>query len=60
MWAGAGLAATNWTIILLVLVAMGIAYHYRNVAEEAMLLERLGQKYADYRLHTRKLVPFVY
>jgi protein-S-isoprenylcysteine O-methyltransferase Ste14 len=60
MWAGAGLAAANWAAILLVLAVLGLVYYHRIEAEEAMLLERLGKEYADYRLHTWKLVPFLY
>jgi protein-S-isoprenylcysteine O-methyltransferase Ste14 len=60
MWTGAGLAATNWIAILIVLITMCIAYHYRIQAEEAMLLDHLGQQYADYKAHTWKLLPFVY
>jgi protein-S-isoprenylcysteine O-methyltransferase Ste14 len=60
MWAGAGLAAANWIVILIVLVTMSIAYHYRIQAEETMLLDRLGQQYADYKARTWKLLPFVY
>jgi protein-S-isoprenylcysteine O-methyltransferase Ste14 len=60
MWVGAGLATTNWIVSLLALGAMAIVYHYRIQAEEAMLLDRLGQSYANYQAHTWKLMPFVY
>ena len=60
MWVGAGLAAVNWIVTLLVLVILCLAYYYRIQAEEVMLLERLGQPYADYQSHTWKLLPFVY
>jgi protein-S-isoprenylcysteine O-methyltransferase Ste14 len=60
MWAGAGLAAGNWIMLLLILVCMSLAYHYRIRTEEAMLLQNLGQPYADYRLHTWRLLPYIY
>jgi len=44
MWAGAGFATSNRIVILIVLVTMCIAYHYRIQAEEAMLLDRLDQQ----------------
>jgi protein-S-isoprenylcysteine O-methyltransferase len=60
MWSGAGLAAGNWIVLLLVLLCMGLAYHYRIRTEEAMLLENLGEAYARYRAHTWRLLPFIY
>jgi protein-S-isoprenylcysteine O-methyltransferase Ste14 len=60
MLTGAGLATSNWIIVLLVLVTTSLAYHYRIQTEEAMLLEHLGQQYADYKAHTWKLLPLVY
>ncbi|MGD0752280.1 MAG: isoprenylcysteine carboxylmethyltransferase family protein [Anaerolineales bacterium] len=60
MWSGAGLAAGNWIVILLVLVCIGLAYHYRILTEEAMLLENLGEAYARYQAHTWRLLPYIY
>jgi len=60
MWVGASLAAVNWIIIILIVVIMGLAYHYRIQTEETMLLENLGQPYAEYKSHTWKLLPFIY
>jgi protein-S-isoprenylcysteine O-methyltransferase Ste14 len=60
MWAGAGLAATNWLILPFMLLAMSIAYRYRIEAEEDMLVQHLGQEYVGYQRHTWKLIPFVY
>jgi protein-S-isoprenylcysteine O-methyltransferase Ste14 len=60
MWAGAGLAAVNWLVTVLIVLILCLAYYYRIQIEEVMLLERLGQPYADYQSHTWKLLPFVY
>jgi protein-S-isoprenylcysteine O-methyltransferase Ste14 len=60
MWTGAALATTNWIVLALVAAVICLAYHYRIQTEEAMLLDSLGQRYADYQAHTWKLVPFVY
>ena len=60
MGSGAGLACLNWIVTLVVLALLCTVYHYRMRAEEAMLLERLGQPYAEYKAHTRRLLPFVY
>ena len=60
MWTGAGLATTNGIALMVVLVSVYSAYHYRIETEEAMLIDRLGQPYANYQAHTWKLMPFVY
>jgi len=60
MWSGAGLAAGNWIVILLVLACISRAYYYRIRTEEAMLLENLGQSYASYQTHTWRLLPYIY
>lgn len=57
---GAGLAVTNW-IVLLPAVILGItARVYRISAEEKMLEARFGEKYTLYSDKTWKLVPFLY
>jgi protein-S-isoprenylcysteine O-methyltransferase Ste14 len=60
MWVGAGLAVVNWIVTLCVLLILCIAYYYRIRTEEAMLLEQLGQPYADYQAHTWRLLPYIY
>ena len=60
MWVGAGLATTNWIIGLVLLVTMFSVYHYRILAEEAMLIDRLGEVYIQYKTRTWRLIPLVY
>ena len=60
MWAGAGLATTNWIAVVVAVVTPLIAYHLRIEAEEAMLVDCLGQAYARYKGRTWRLIPFVY
>ncbi|HTX79244.1 MAG TPA: isoprenylcysteine carboxylmethyltransferase family protein [Longilinea sp.] len=60
MWVGAGLAAINWIVVILIIVIMSLAYHYRIQTEEAMLVQSLGQPYAEYKAHTWKLIPYIY
>jgi protein-S-isoprenylcysteine O-methyltransferase Ste14 len=60
MWTGAGLATTNWVVVVIAAMVICLAYHYRIQTEEAMLLDRLGLPYADYQAHTWKLLPLVY
>ncbi len=60
MWLGAALATTNWITLVIALVAMFGAYHYRIQSEEHMLVTAMGDEYRQYRQHTWKLMPFVY
>jgi protein-S-isoprenylcysteine O-methyltransferase Ste14 len=60
MWAGAGLATTNWVAVTVAVVVMFAAYVYRIQAEEAMLMTASNKDYGDYTAHTWKLIPFVY
>jgi protein-S-isoprenylcysteine O-methyltransferase Ste14 len=59
MWVGAATATANWIVILIVLVAMFGAYHYRIQNEEKMLTTT-NPEYAEYQKHTWRLIPFVY
>ena len=60
MWTGAGLATTNWIIGAVVLVTMFLVYHYRIQAEEAVLIDRLGEAYIQYKTRTWRLIPLLY
>ena len=59
MWIGASAATGNWIIMLIVIVAIISAYHYRIQNEEKMLLSTL-QGYGEYSSHTWRLVPPLY
>lgn len=57
---GAGLAFTNW-VVLVALVVIGIPSRaYRIDAEEKMLEVSFGEEYKVYSDKTWKLVPFLY
>lgn len=57
---GAGLAVTNW-VVLLAAVVIGITSRtYRIGAEEKMLEASFGEQYKVYSDKTWKLVPFLY
>lgn len=53
------LAWNSW-LGLAALVLVLIAYARRIKVEEKVLVESFGYDYADYREHTKKLVPFIY
>jgi protein-S-isoprenylcysteine O-methyltransferase Ste14 len=60
MWAGAGLATSNWLAIVLIMSVMVAAYGFRISAEESMLLGTFGEEYEEYRRRTWKLIPFLF
>ena len=59
MWGGVAAATTNWIVILIVLILMISAYYFRIENEEKMLLIT-HTEYSEYRLHTWRLIPFIY
>lgn len=60
VWVGAGLAVTNWIVLLVAVVVMVTVYAYRIQTEEAMLASTYGSQYQAYQQRTRKLIPFIY
>lgn len=57
---GAGLAVTNW-VVLLATVVIGITSRaYRIGVEEQMLAASFGEEYKIYADNTWKLLPFLY
>jgi protein-S-isoprenylcysteine O-methyltransferase Ste14 len=60
LWLGFGQAIGSRLLTALIGVMMGIAYTRRIDAEETLLLDRLGQAYADYKQTTWRLLPLIY
>ena len=60
VWIGAAAASVNLVSLLAVLVLLAVAYSYRIAVEERMLVESLGEAYAQYRRESWRLVPFVF
>ncbi len=60
LFIGAGLAATNWLVVLVIAIALLSSYIYRIRVEEAMLESTFGDEYRAYKARTRKLIPLVY
>ena len=59
MFAGIGLALTNWLSLLVITVAPVVAYAYRVRVEERALAETLGEPYLEYMRRTKRFVPFI-
>ncbi|NUR97528.1 MAG: isoprenylcysteine carboxylmethyltransferase family protein, partial [Kribbellaceae bacterium] len=60
VWTGYSLGLGNWIALLLVAVLLLAAYTWRIRAEEALLDQTFGTQYAEYRTHTKRLIPFLY
>lgn len=57
---GAGLAVTNWIVLLVITVTGFVLYAYRIRTEEGMLENAFGEQYKAYLEKTWRLVPFVH
>jgi protein-S-isoprenylcysteine O-methyltransferase len=60
LWLGFGLALGSRLLTAAIALLMGFVYARRIDAEEALLLNRLGDAYADYRASTWRLLPPIY
>jgi protein-S-isoprenylcysteine O-methyltransferase Ste14 len=59
IWEGAAASSRNLLSLVAVGVLLAIAYSYRIVTEERMLIEALGEPYLEYSRRSSRLVPFV-
>ena len=59
MTAGLSLALGTWLGVIIGTITTVIAYAYRIHVEEHALVETIGEPYADYMRHSKRLVPFV-
>jgi protein-S-isoprenylcysteine O-methyltransferase Ste14 len=60
LWLGFGLASRNAVVAMCIDLVMAVAYARRIQAEEAMLVEQLGDAYWEYQQATWRVVPLVY
>ena len=59
-WVGAAAATRNVLVVVLVLAVLLLAYARRMAAEEAMLVQSLGEAYVAYQRRSWRLVPFLF
>jgi protein-S-isoprenylcysteine O-methyltransferase len=57
---GFGLCLRNWISLLILLLPIFAAFHWRIRVEEQALGEALGEDYRVYARRTKRLVPFIY
>ena len=59
-FAGMGLALGNWLSLLVLIVLPLVGLVFRIHVEEAALLAKLGDPYAQYMSRTKRLLPGVW
>ena len=57
---GMGWTFNNWLSLLLLVVAILIAFINRIKIEEKLLIQHFGSEYTEYKKHTSGLIPFIY
>jgi protein-S-isoprenylcysteine O-methyltransferase Ste14 len=60
VWIGFALAVGNWIATIILAILLFGVYGYRIHSEEAMLIDRFGNEYQEYRKQTWRLIPFIY
>jgi len=60
MYAGLGLALTNWLSVAILALVSTTVYSYRVSVEERALVATLGERYLAYVARTKRFVPFVF
>lgn len=60
VWTGYSLGLGSWIALIVTAGVLLGVYSWRITAEERMLLGTFGDQYAEYRLHTKRLLPFLY
>lgn len=59
MFIGIGLALGSWFSTALLTIAAYVAYSYRVIIEERVLLDELGEPYAAYMKERKRFIPYV-
>jgi len=57
---GLGICYGNWSALLVLMIPITLAFLQRIRVEEAALRGALGDAYAQYSAHTKRLIPFIY
>jgi protein-S-isoprenylcysteine O-methyltransferase Ste14 len=60
MCLGYGIALQNWLSVLAAFLLPLTALLYRIHVEEPVLASAFGSEYADYRKHTKRLIPWIW
>lgn len=57
---GMGLAVGSWGSLLILMIPISLAYHFRMNVEEEALLKHFGDDYKEYMKKTYRLIPYLY
>jgi protein-S-isoprenylcysteine O-methyltransferase Ste14 len=57
---GISTCLSNWLSILLMIIPVLIGYLNRINVEEKFMVKHMGQRYLDYQMRTKRLIPGVY
>ena len=57
---GISVCLSNWLSIMLMIIPVLVGYLNRINIEEKFMEEQIGQKYLDYQLRTKRLIPLIY
>jgi protein-S-isoprenylcysteine O-methyltransferase Ste14 len=60
LFAGIGLALTNWLSLAILLLVPSALYAYRVAVEERALATTIGAPYRDYMRRTKRFVPYLF
>jgi len=60
LFGGLGISMRSWLSVLILMVFVVPAFHYRIRIEEHAMHERFGVEYTKYRRATKRLVPWIY
>jgi len=57
---GISVSLSNWITIMLMMLPVLIGYNYRIMVEEKFMSEQMGEKYGEYKMRTKKLIPWIF
>ncbi len=57
---GISTCLSNWLSILLMIIPVLVGYLNRINVEEKFMVKHMGQRYLDYQMRTKRLIPGVY
>ncbi len=59
MYIGIGLALGNWVSLVLLTISTVVAYCYRVVVEERVLVHTIGEPYRAYMRERKRFIPYI-
>jgi len=60
IFTGISISLSNWLSIIIMFLSALIGYMNRIRVEEQFMIELLGDKYSDYQMRTKRLIPKIY